>query len=282
MLTKANASADMGKRIAALRKEKGATQEELARCVGVSAQAVSKWECGGLPDTELLPAIADFFGVAVDTLFGRRAADYGGLKEEMAKHIAGEPENRRFQTAIDYCWAIEMTLSGEAQIKDFPWEDAWTQEPDVYSQILFPSGMSLFSLSAALPYFLLMPEPEGGWKSGLLPKEDYAAFFALLGEPKVLDVLFLLYGRDGRPFTRGFLERELSLAEEDAERVARRLCGHGLLQESEIEGDDGVQKFYRFRPNPAFVALLAAARAMIRGPHLFQVYYDNRGGKPYL
>ena len=51
----------IGKNIADLRKKKGVKQDELARFVGVSAQAVSKWENGGVPDTELLPKIADFF-----------------------------------------------------------------------------------------------------------------------------------------------------------------------------------------------------------------------------
>ena len=48
----------IGKQIASLRKEKGIKQEELANFVGVSIQAVSKWENGGVPDTELLPKIA--------------------------------------------------------------------------------------------------------------------------------------------------------------------------------------------------------------------------------
>ena len=60
----------IGKQIAAMRKEKGIRQEELAGFVGVSTQAVSKWENGGVPDTELIPKIADFFSVSIDTLFG--------------------------------------------------------------------------------------------------------------------------------------------------------------------------------------------------------------------
>ena len=50
----------IGKNIAELRKAKGVKQDELARFVGITAQAVSKWENGGVPDTELLPQIADF------------------------------------------------------------------------------------------------------------------------------------------------------------------------------------------------------------------------------
>lgn len=45
----------IGRQIADMRMERGIRQEELAKYVGVSTQAVSKWENGGAPDIELLP-----------------------------------------------------------------------------------------------------------------------------------------------------------------------------------------------------------------------------------
>lgn len=54
-----------------LRKEKKVTQEQLALQLGVSPQAVSKWENGSYPEGDLLPAIADFFDVSIDYLYGR-------------------------------------------------------------------------------------------------------------------------------------------------------------------------------------------------------------------
>lgn len=48
----------MGKRIAAFRKEKGMTQEELAERMGISAQAVSKWETDlSCPDVGSIPQL---------------------------------------------------------------------------------------------------------------------------------------------------------------------------------------------------------------------------------
>lgn len=78
----------IGKQIASMRKEKGIKQEELANYVGVSTQAVSKWENGGVPDTELLPKIADFFCVSVDSLFGRNITDYSDLQSALIKKYA--------------------------------------------------------------------------------------------------------------------------------------------------------------------------------------------------
>ncbi len=66
---------NIGKNISVLRKNKGIKQDVLAKFVGVSTQAVSKWENGGVPDTELLPKIAEFFDVSIDKLFGRNNQD---------------------------------------------------------------------------------------------------------------------------------------------------------------------------------------------------------------
>lgn len=61
---------EIGKTIKALRAQKGVTQEQAAAHLGVSFQAISKWETeASLPDITLLPAIAAYFGVTIDELF---------------------------------------------------------------------------------------------------------------------------------------------------------------------------------------------------------------------
>lgn len=59
----------LGQRIAALRRQKDLTQEAVAEALGVSPQAVSKWENGNsCPDIMLLPQLAKMLGVTVDVL----------------------------------------------------------------------------------------------------------------------------------------------------------------------------------------------------------------------
>ena len=78
----------LGKRIAALRREKGLKQDELAEKLGVSPQAVSKWENDQTcPDISLLPSLAKTLGVSVDELLSG--------KQESAPIVQVLPENQR-------------------------------------------------------------------------------------------------------------------------------------------------------------------------------------------
>ena len=62
---------NIGESIRELRHACGKTQEMLANSLGVTAQAVSRWEAGATyPDMELIPSIANFFGISIDHLFG--------------------------------------------------------------------------------------------------------------------------------------------------------------------------------------------------------------------
>ncbi len=77
-----------------LRTENGLTQEELADFMGVSFQAVSKWECGvTAPDIALLPRLAMFFGVRIDDLFGITAREELERVEFLLEHETLTDEN---------------------------------------------------------------------------------------------------------------------------------------------------------------------------------------------
>ncbi len=91
---------DIGNKIKELRHSRGITQEELARALGISFQAVSKWECGiSLPDITTAPTIASYFGISLDELFDfnteRAESEITAIADEAYKYRESDPEMAR-------------------------------------------------------------------------------------------------------------------------------------------------------------------------------------------
>ncbi|MFG6357426.1 MAG: helix-turn-helix domain-containing protein [Acetatifactor sp.] len=94
-----------GERLAFLRREKQITQEQLAQAVGVTNQAVSKWESGqSYPDITLLPRLAAYFQVTVDELLGV------ARPQEMRNLYLGIKDLFR-ETAKEECFSLAFKLA---------------------------------------------------------------------------------------------------------------------------------------------------------------------------
>lgn len=95
----------LSERIAALRKERGLTQEQLGRLVGVSSQAVGKWEKGGAPDVELLPILSRQLGVTIDALFGLEDGPREAVQDTLARYLRELPSEERMGQFCRLVWA---------------------------------------------------------------------------------------------------------------------------------------------------------------------------------
>ena len=98
---------DLGQKIRELRRRDGRTQEALAEAIGVTSQAVSRWEAnGGYPDMEMIPSIANYFGVTIDELFGYqndRDSKVDAIIEQIASY---DIKSRGDDEWVDECIAI--------------------------------------------------------------------------------------------------------------------------------------------------------------------------------
>lgn len=98
----------LGEKIVDLRKKRGLSQEELAITLGVSRQAVSKWEVGdAMPDTDKVVALAEFFGATTDFLL-RDIEPAQDPKSGTDAHMS--PAQARAGAPLLLC----MTLGGSA------------------------------------------------------------------------------------------------------------------------------------------------------------------------
>ena len=159
----------IGAVIRELRKKKGVPQEKVAKYVGVSPQAVSKWENGGVPDTELLVKIADFFEVSIDFLFGRSYLNYDiatAISEDIKKH--GYLSADGFHEALELCWVIEraffMRLDKQKNFINFKentisdYEKRLPESAQTYSYIESDYGFTRLGIANQLQCFLLVSE----------------------------------------------------------------------------------------------------------------------------
>ena len=98
---------DLGQKIRELRRRDGRTQENLADALGVTSQAVSRWEAnGGYPDMEMIPSIANYFGISIDELFGYDNERSKKIDELVKKIDSMNLQNNGVDINIDECIAL--------------------------------------------------------------------------------------------------------------------------------------------------------------------------------
>lgn len=277
---------NIGNTILKLRKSKNITQDELGKILGVSNQAVSKWETGsGLPDIELLPLIADYFNISIDKLFGRDVSDYMEIAVETAKYIQSFDDDTKMNAIMEHCCTISRALF-TSSIEHFKKGETLEQTKkdlncETYSQLLDDRKILFMRLNDDFPYFLFMPEAPCGFGNALPIAPEYHKLFNMLGEEDNFKCLYLLYQRENKPFTPKLFEKHFGIEQGQTLEILDKFAEYELIETSEIELDDEVQTVYNFRPNSSFVPLLAFAKAFIYPPHNFHYNFDFRS-TPYF
>ena len=111
-----------------MRTRAGMSQEKLAERVGVSRQAITKWETDkGAPDMDNLMALSDLFGVSVDELLGREARrpSEGYLYESVTEYDVADP--KRYDMKLG--GARRLTVRGyegeKLRVRLPGWKDCW-------------------------------------------------------------------------------------------------------------------------------------------------------------
>ncbi len=272
-----------GANLKRLRKNKGFTQEQLAGAVGVSPQAVSKWEMSSYPDASLLPAVADFLGVTVDELFGREREKAISMNQRVLNYCREAPLEEKIPLMFDLCRAAFMGSMGsetyaeisEGVLKATDWEQ--------HSEITWEQGWLQARNNGNLQYFLLMPQPEKGYDDVLAYNTEMVRFFEFLGSPDALRALYFLAGRKTTTFfTAKAISNELGISKENAERIIEGLHSFSLVWQADIsDGADKTEKAYQYLGGCNLVSFLTFARTLIKRPHAFS-YQTGGRNSPYF
>ena len=251
----------IGENISALRKAKELTQEDLGRAVGVSMQAVSKWENGGVPDAMLLPAIAETLGVSIDQLFGRNSAA-GDVEQAIGRELSALPRTERGRRMLEVHWALQRGCMSRVRPEDGL--DAYSQ---CFSQIEFENMLTMIQLDPEINFSFLLLEPECGYTKKLVQAEAQVKLFALLGQRDAFDLLVFLYTRDRKsPFTANYAEKQTGIPAARAEELLRVFEDYKLVDPQTLQLDEQSLTVYVANPNIALLPMLAASLQMIDRP----------------
>jgi len=165
--------ATLGKRIAQNRKQLGLTQDQLAEQLGVTAQAVSKWENDqSCPDITMLPRLAAIFGITTDELLGHKTVQAVHTAEvvngEENNGVHGHVGNWEFKFDSSrrsaLCFALTVLavgvlylLSNLLDLDASFWEILWPTIPLVYGLFGIYPRFSFFRMGCVLfgGYFLI-------------------------------------------------------------------------------------------------------------------------------
>ena len=180
------------------------TQEQLAAAVGISAQAVSKWEnAESMPDPTLLPDIADALNVTIDELYGHTPKSVDPLYRTLAAQLAEKTNEESAHLLFDIVLSSFRSVFGEYPIPELKGEredrpsfgtDMDSRKFDIVTSdyyVVSDTGLAQAYESKYFPYASLLMEPEDGFKSILDSKLAWD-FICAMGDEDGLKKIFLL------------------------------------------------------------------------------------------
>ncbi len=262
----------IGERISDLRRNRGLTQEQLGDAVGVSAQAVSKWENGGTPDVMLLPILADKLGVTIDELFGRSAHDSKPISDTIRDYLSSIPGDKRLYELFSLSLAMFSGLEPMADFIDDADKTVFQIRPSAYANVGFgddiswlrtlvadDSGIMLSVFAEDCPMTLILPEPECGYKHNLATEEEYTRLFAALGRKNAMKVVLWLASGDsinGTYIHSSTVSQGVGIPQDEAEEILSDLESSGLLGAMSIEYESKTIRAYSLNDCCGLVAFL--------------------------
>lgn len=281
----------IGEKIAKYRKLKGYTQEQLGELVGVSGQAVSKWENGSVPDTYLLPTISKILGVSIDALFGveKKISDYSQdeilddlFKFCLQKIYCKEDKIDFFKFIFETIWTLQSAYFGNESrplLKDVIDKNRGNQQ--ITSQIINDEGTTYLSLVENFPFFCVVCDtPEISKK--LLSEKNFGEFFSLLAsEDGMKAIVFTQSTTETSQYTADMMAKKIGITLERFLEIEPLLVKYGLLNEDSLTLDDSIIKVYHKWSNPEIRPLLMMAYQFINARQCYYGFTCNRT-KPYF
>jgi len=260
-----------------LRLEKNLTQEQLATKLGVSAQAVSKWERSETyPDGALLVPIANEFEVSLDELFGNDSVSMADISGRIVKLIHNTEAKERFNVARDIGWQIERGLFNCRMKIEKKYDPSEIKNQKNASYILDDNGFTIVS-NGKEPFFAVFPQPADGYGHFLKDRDDLQKIFVALSHTDTMTALIYLYHKnENYVFESSVLAKNCDISSDRIEAVLDDLFFLKAVWKQNITINGEERTLYASKPSHELLALLIMAREIgYKGAYSLQSHIRN-------
>lgn len=260
-----------------IRLEKNLTQEQLAAKLGVSAQAVSKWETSETyPDGALLVPLAKELGVSLDQLFDNDSVSMADISRRILSLIHNTKEKERFNVARDLGWQIERGLFNCRMEIEKNYDPNEIKKQKNASYILDDNGFTIVS-NGKEPFFSVFSQPTEGFGDFLNDKEALQKIFAALSHRDTMNALVYLYHKtENYVFESAVLTKDCEIPSDQIEVVLEELMLLKVIKNKALTINGEERTLYYARPNHRLIALFIMAREIdYTGAYSLQSHIRN-------
>ncbi|MBR7143051.1 MAG: helix-turn-helix transcriptional regulator [Clostridia bacterium] len=260
-----------------LRLEKNLTQEQLATKLGVSAQAVSKWETSETyPDGALLVPLANELEVSLDELFGNETVTMADISGRIVKLIHNTEATERFNVARDIGWQIERGLFNCLMEIEKKYDPNEIKNQNNASYILDDNGFTIVS-NGIEPFFSVFPQPAEGYGHFLNDKDDLQKIFAALSHTDTINALIYLYHRtENYVFESSVLSKDCEISNDKIDAVLNDLLLLKVMRKQNLTINGEERTLYYSRPSHNLLALFIMAKQIgYKGDYRLQSHIRN-------
>ena len=248
------------------------TQEELAKALQVSTQAVSKWENGGSPDLDHVPSIASYFNVTTDYLLDMKDSDIVNIDKKVAKYIQSFDLEKRMNVVYDLAFKMTIATRGD-EIEYQEKVDETIENDSMFSTLIGPEGIAITSLAKDNKLFMCLPKDDkSDYSKMLISKNEQRKFCEYLSDELFYNTLILLYSRNGGNFTEQLLIDNLNTTYDEAKAILQKMKEFKIVDCSNIPINDTTMELYAVLPNPQIVGLIAMLDMVVKKPNTYCHY----------
>ncbi len=268
------------KNLTKYRKRCQLTQGQLAAKLHVTPQAVSKWENGSLPDSEILPALAGTLGISIDVLFGlqeeREAPD---LEQYITDKIRQTPAEERPDVVMRLFYVMATAYYDYKFSKQRYPENL---ELETYAEIKTDYEGAIARLNDDMKYICFFKIPENGVNSYTEPTDNMVRLFDVLADKDAIDIVhYLGSGYRNRMQSLEFIAKQTNKPIQTVKKVMDGLDRLGLVWRVAAEISDEPSIIYGYTNNTALTGLLILARSIAGYLQHHDIYVDTWGRAPF-